>query len=434
MNTLHYEFSKDIPITKEADVVVIGGGPGGIGAAVMAARTGAEVLLIERYGCLGGMASFGEVHPFMPNDVKNKPLDGPVYTEWITAMERYQRNNGNRRFINKAAAALAAEDLVLESGADILYHHALTDASVKNRLIDCVIVHSKSGVSAVRGKVYIDCSGDADLAASAGCEIQLGGPSGYCQPMTLCFKLDNIDKNRLIQETKKAGADGPRSFITGKYKEAKTRGEMECPREDVLFFDWFEDDVYHFNTTRIIHKSGVNGVELSEAEKEGRRQLRQYLNFFRKHIPGFGDCRIHSMAHHIGIRETRRVAGTSFLRRKEFETAAKFPDAIARCRYPIDIHNPDGTGTELIPMKEDDWYEIPYGCTVSKDCDNLLIGGRPISVDHAVHSSMRVMPPACSIGQGAGIGACLSLQRKCSPAEIDGTKVRKILKEQGAPL
>jgi hypothetical protein len=252
--------------------------------------------------------------------------------------------------------------------------------------------------------------------------------------MTLCFKLNNIDKNRLMQEAKKAGADGTRKFITEKYREAKARGEMDCSREDVLFFDWFDHDTLHFNTTRIIHKSGVNGVELSEAEKEGRCQFRQYLSFFRKHIPGFEDCRIHSMAHHIGIRETRRVRGISYLTRKDFETAAKYPDAVARCRYPIDIHNPDGTGTELIPMKEDDWYEIPYGCTVSKDLDNFLVGGRPISVDHAIHSSMRVMPPACSIGQGAGIGAVLSLQRKCRPAEIDGRDVRKSLRDRGAPL
>jgi hypothetical protein len=140
------------------------------------------------------------------------------------------------------------------------------------------------------------------------------------------------------------------------------------------------------------------------------------------------------VGHHIGVRETRRIKGINYIGRGAFASAAKFDDAICRCRYDIDIHNPDGSGTELMHMPEDEYYEIPYGCVVAKDSDNLTVGGRPISVDHAIHSSMRVMPPACTVGQAAGLAAAVSVQRRCRPADLDGVEVRALLKEQGATL
>ncbi|MCX7016588.1 MAG: FAD-dependent oxidoreductase [Candidatus Sumerlaeota bacterium] len=424
MKTARYELSRDLPVVREADVVVVGGGPGGLGAAVMAARCGANTLLVERYGHLGGMAVSGEVHPFMPNHLDGRPLDQPVYTEWLERMKRYQAPASNERFISKDAAMLAAEDLCLEAGVDILYHHQLADVLTRDGAIEALVLLSKSGLSAVRGKAYADCSGDADLAARAGCQFDEGGPGGHCQPMTLCFKLSHVEKSRAPD----------RREMTRLYEEAKSRGEIDCPREDVLFFQWFDDDVVHFNTTRVIHRRATDGGDLSEAEIEGRRQLRQFLRFFREHVPGYENAHIHSIAHHIGVRESRRVRGLACLTREAFTQARKCPDAIARVRYPIDIHNPDGGGTEHERLPEGEWYEIPYGCIVARDVDNLLIGGRPISVDHAVHSSMRVMPPACSVGQAAGLAAAVSAQRGCRPRDLDGVEVRRLLVEKGAWL
>ena len=424
MDTVRYEIARDLPVLHEADVIVAGGGPGGLGAAVMAARCGAKTLLVERYGFLGGMAVSGEVHPFMANHVDNQPLDGPVYTEWIDRMHTYVTGEAKERHISKDAAMLAAEDLCLEAGVELLFHHSLADVLVAGRAVDALVLFSKSGLTAAKGKVYIDCTGDADLAARAGCEIEEGGPSGHCQPMTLCFKLGGIDPSRVPD----------RDEINRLYDEARSRGEIECTRENVLFFDWLENDVVHFNTTRIIHRSGTSGLDLSAAEVEGRKQLRQFLRFFRAHVPGYEDARIHSIAAHVGVRETRRVLGKTYLQRADFEEGRKFREAIARVRYPIDIHNPDGTGTEIVRLPAGEWYEIPYGCIVSKDMDNLLIGGRPISVDHAVHSSMRVMPPACTIGQAAGMAAALAVERGCRPGEVDGVEVRQKLVERGARL
>ncbi len=424
MDTVRYEIAQDLPLLDEVDVIVAGGGPGGLGAAVMAARCGAKTLLVERYGFLGGMAVSGEVHPFMPNHLSDQPLDGPVYTEWVEKMREYWPREGKERHISKDTAMLAAEDLCLEAGVNLLYHHHLADVLVSDGAIDALVLFSKSGLTAAKAKVYIDCTGDADLAARAGCECEVGGPSGHCQPMTLCFKLSHVDRSR----------SPDRNEITRLYNEARDRGEIDCTRENVLLFDWLEDDVVHFNTTRILHRDGTSGADLSSAETEGRQQMRQFFQFFQSHVPGYENAQIHSVAAHIGIRETRRVRGMAYLERGDFEEGRKFRDAIARVRYPIDIHNPDGTGTEIIRLPEGEWYEIPYGCIVAKDMNNLLIGGRPISVDHAVHSSMRVMPPACTVGQAAGLAAALAVEQGCTPGELDGVEIRQKLIEQKARL
>ena len=437
MNTIRYDIHRDIPLRHTADVIVVGGGPGGLGAAVMAARAGAKTLLIERHGYLGGMASTGEINPFMWNHTDGQCLDRPVYMEWARRMHRYlpdpQRAELEKdtelswmpsHIISKDLAMLAMEDLCLEAGVQLLYHHELADVLVGNRLIQALVLLSKSGYTAAKAAAYVDCTGDADLAARAGCGFEMGGPQGYCQPMTLCFKLSGIDKGRCP----------PHEEINARYKAAQARGELSCPREDVLCFPYYEDNVIHFNTTRVIQKDGTDGVALSEAEIIARKQLREVVAWLRREIPGYEQARIHSIAHQIGVRETRRVKGIAYLRREAFTAAAKCPDAIARVRYMIDIHNPMGTGTEIVHMPEGEYYEIPYGCVVPKDVDNLTVGGRPISVDHAIHSSMRPMPPACTVGQAAGMAAAVSAATGVRPADLSGVEIRRRLAEKGAYL
>jgi len=444
----HLKIEQDIPVIAECDVLVAGGGPGGLGAAVMAARSGAKTILAERFGILGGMASAGEVHPFMPNHYDTEGLgnawisdhetsmDRPVYLEWIRAMAAYlppvlrgkaladSEACNIARNIDKNAASLAAEDLCLKAGVKLLYHHTLVQVPVLDGRIEYAVFSSKSGFVAVKAGTYVDSTGDGDLAALAGCGFETGGPDGNCQPMTLCFKLSNIDRVKMPDNEQ----------MQKLYLKAKCAGILDCPRENLLYMETNDPSVIHFNTTRIIGRSGIDGIALSEAEIEGRRQFRQYLEWFSSSVPGFENAQIHSIAQHIGVRETRRINGLACLTREDFIKRSKFKDAIARCNYPIDIHSTNGAGTEMVHIPHVEYYEIPYGCIVAKDVSNLTIGSRCISVDHAVHSSMRVMPPVCSIGQAAGLAAAVAAKNGVGQSTLDGVEIRERLKAQGAWL
>jgi hypothetical protein len=442
MSSLAYRFSQEIPLVAEADVVVLGAGPGGLGAAVMAARAGAETLLVERAAGPGGMAWIAEVQPFMSSHVEGRSLDAPVYLEWARRMRDYLppkfaqerpfdgENRDSCRQMHKDLALLAAEDLLVDAGCGQLYHHTLFDVlgprgdAVRAGRIEAAVVHAKDGLCAVRGRIFIDATGDADLAFLAGCECESGGPGGHSQPMTLCFKLEGVDEARRAS----------REEINALYDRARREGRLDVPRENVLLFPCLAEGVVHFNTTRILHKSGTDGRDLSAAEIEGRRQVRQLLRFLREEVSGFEQAALRSIAQHVGVRESRRVVGLARLAAGDFHRAARFDDAIARCRYAIDIHNPDGEGTKIVAMPDGDFYEIPYGCIVPRDCANLLVAGRPVSASHEMHASLRIMPTACSIGQAAGMAAAMSVQAGRDPRELDGREVRRRLREAGARL
>jgi len=438
MNTIRYRIDREIPVIAEPEVLVVGGGPGGLGAAVMAARQGARTMLVERYGCAGGTAVFGEITPFMCNHVENRTLDLPVYAEWCAKMQEYRSEldkvrepfhpemdtAATNRKISKDEAALAIEDLLLDAGVDLLYHHTLVDVVMEEGRIAAAVFSSKSGLCAIRARVYVDSTGDGDLAVLAGAPFEFGNAEGLCQPMTTCFKLSGVERERMPEKP----------VINELYHAAVARGDIHCTRENVLFFSYIDPDVVHFNTTRVIKKSGVNARELSQAEIEGRQQVREFLRFLRKEVPGFENARLHSMAHHIGIRESRRIVGEVFQTADDFKNCAKYPDGIAKVRYQIDIHNPSGSGTTLMQMPTDEWYELRYGTLIPKSSRNLLMGCRAISVDHALHSSMRVMPPVCSIGQAAGVAAALCVRKSCAPVELDGAEVRRELAAAGARL
>ncbi len=416
---------REIPVIRQADVVVVGGGPGGLGAAVGAARQGAHTLLVERYGCLGGMATVGLVNPFMHNHIDGRRLDSGVHQDWCHKMEEMGGLLPDGVTFNAEIAKLAAEQLCLEAGVDLLYHAFFGTAVMDGRCIDALVFATKSGPVGVRGYVYVDATGDGDVAARAGCPFEYGRPEdGLCQPMTTCFDMGGVDLSRLPD-----GAEINRLFL-----QAKADGRLSCPRENCLWFRTTQPDRIHFNTTRIVRHHATDVESLSAAEREGRRQVIEYLDWLRSDVPGFENAYLLALAQHVGVRESRRILGEKYLTRAEAEAFAKFPDGICRCRYPIDIHSPTGGGTELVVFPPGEWYEIPYGCIVPLGVDNLLVGGRPISVDHAVHASMRVMPPACTVGQAAGVAAAMACARGVKPRDLDGVEVKQALVEQGVWL
>lgn len=432
---LNSNLPKSVPQTHEVDVFVAGGGPGGIGAAVAAARKGKKVLLAEHYGFLGGMATAGEVNPFMPNHHEGKSLDTGIFEEWLGRIKEYNPAGHGRTF-DPNAARLAAEDLCIEAGVKLLYHHRVVAVEKSGEKIEHVVLHSKSGMTAIKAKVFIDSTGDGDMASLAGAEFEMGGiDTHFVQPMTLCFKLKlNLELTDLEYRDAVEAVAKERKLMQSVFKEAQEKGETSNPRENVLTFATHYKDVVHFNTTRVVKKSSVNGSELSEAEVEARKQMRELLQILRERVPCFQKATIHSIAPQIGIRESRRIVGLHQLKREDYEKCATFADAIARVTYPIDIHNPSGSGTEIQFVPKGAWMEIPYPCLVAKGFSNLLIGSRCISVDHAVHSSIRVMPPVCSIGQAAGTAAAMAVEEGLNCGDVDGIKLNADLKAQGRNL
>ncbi|RKX35698.1 MAG: FAD-dependent oxidoreductase [Verrucomicrobia bacterium] len=437
-STLQVSLPQELPITAESDVIVVGGGPGGIGAAIAAAREGAGVLLIEHYGFLGGMATAGEVNPFMPNHVNGESLDQGIFEEWLDRMRVYNGVRGTSRVFDPNAARLAAEDLCIEAGVDLLYHHRAVHVETDDRHIQGVVLHSKGGLTVARAKQYVDSTGDGDLAALAGCAFEYGSEdSGHAQPMTLCFKL-KLDPADLPEGGGEKDLYSTLRSDMGRvqevYKKAQADGRIECLRENVLIFRGVDARVVHFNTTRVIHRAGIKGAELSAAEIEGRRQLRQIVEVLRAEVPIFRNAKLHSIAPQIGVRESRRILGRAYVTLDDYRAGRRFADGIERVNYPVDIHNPDGTGTTFLDMPKNIWYEIPFGCLVPRDIDNLAIGSRCISVDHGVHSSVRVMPPVCSLGQAAGTAVAMAVAGGVDVAAVDGLEVRRRLIRQGRNL
>ncbi|ALS26556.1 FAD-dependent oxidoreductase [Paenibacillus sp. 32O-W] len=414
------------------DVIVMGGGPSGIAAAVAAAREGASTLLIERYGFLGGAGTAMMVNPWMSywaGGSDQVQLIFGVLQELIdrmTEMGAYGHPKQITAF-DPEALKVVAERLCKEAGVTLLYHSFLGAVQMDDsgHYIKSVKVANKSGLVDFSAKMFVDATGDADLAALAGATVNKGrSVDGLSQPMTLNFRMANVDVDRMPD----------RKEITRRYLEAKKRGEIRCPREDVLWFYANQPGVIHFNTTRVILKDATNPWELTEAEIEGRRQVQEFVRFLKKYVEGFEHAYLQTTAPQIGVRESRRVVGEYILTAEELLAACKFEDVIARGAYPVDIHNPNGEGTILQHLKPGEWYDIPFRCLVPLKIENLLVGGRPISATHEAHSAIRVQPIAMAIGQAAGTAAAICVKEQVLPRQVNVRQVQESLTKQGARL
>ena len=434
--------SKTIPLIANLDIIVVGAGPGGLGAAVLASKQGKKVGLFEQSGRAGGAAAVCEVSPFMLSGNQEEFFDKIIFTTWLEKIISYlpkelkekQTNckckDSSGRLITPAIAALAAEDMLLEANVKLFYHFRLVDVIMDddNKEIKYIILHSKSGFAAAAAKVFIDSTGDGDLAALSNCPFEYGDEMGGCQPMTTCFDMGDatiLGNDVRCQEFQEVSQSA--------FAQAVKDKVLSSPRENLLCFNAHDKNAVHFNTTRIIGLDGTDGLMLSEAEIEGRRQIREYITFLRNYLPGFENSSLKTFGD-VGVRESRRIKGKSYLTREDVTVAKHFKDGIAKCNYGIDIHNPRGKGTEIVNIKQEDYYEIPFGSLVPLNAENLLIGSRCISADVAAHSSLRVMPTVCSIGQACGVAAAIAIDKQLKVSQIDGVEVRKQLNLLGAQL
>ncbi len=424
---------------KHYDIIVIGGGPAGVGAAISAGRLGKKVLLVEATNALGGAMNNMQVIPFMPYYTPCHGHPNPLiivrgvfrdicdrHTEVASDLDGAERLYCHTPLVyfSDEIMKIVLPRMVKEAGCDILYHAKLIGVEASDNKVTSITVAAKSQLLTLSADIFIDCTGDAEATHLAGFPTRVGRESdGLCQPMTLCFRITNVDVNAFFQNL---------PLIQEKYRAAKEAGEIHNPREDVLVFNTVSPTALHFNTTRVVKKSPVDPWEITEAEMEAREQVYEMYRFFKKHCPGCEDARLFTSAAHIGIRESRMIDGEYILTKEDIMACTKFEDGIAACNYDIDIHNPDGSGTSHYFFPDWEYYTIPYRCLVPKNSKNLLVAGRCISSDHDTQASYRVIPFAVALGEAAGVGASVALDGKTTVKEADVNEILAQLRRQGA--
>ena len=413
---------------KKYQVAVLGGGFAGACAALAAAEEGASVLLIEKGNCLGGAAVHCLVNPFMPYTTK---IDG-VKTELSAGAFRRIVDRLTERGAMRGPEFLeeelkfVLENMLLEAGVDFLYRATLAGVNRSGDRITSLSLATRGGLMEVEADCFIDATGDALLTEMAGCPTVLGrDPDRLCQPMTLCFRLGNVDVERFY-------ASRPR--LNAAHKEALLNGELINPREDILIFRTPIPNVLHFNTTRVVKHNPTSPEDVTAAEILARRQVFEIYEFMKKHADGLENSFLMMTAAEIGVRESRMAVGDYVLTESDCRACTKFEDAIAACNYDIDIHNPEGSGTSHYYFPEGAYYTIPYRSLIPKNAENLLVAGRCISSDHGAQASYRIMPTVATIGEAAGVAAALATRGDAAVRAVNVPELQSILRRRGAFL
>lgn len=419
------------PPLASVDVLVCGGGPAGVAAAILASRLGAKTLLVERYGRLGGMAVQAMVGPLMGH-VESRSVD------WLLAQI-------GGRAVDYEFIDVKYAQAVQESGAEVLLHAWVVQPLLEQKKVVGARLMTKQGLLDVQARVTIDATGDGDVAFGAGAEFDQGrgaGPNwsadGLVQPMTIMFRVSGVKHEASMDAH---GGRGKYRFPDGRSwdqltRDANARGELPAMVGKVRTYMGRRKDERVINATQVNHVDGTRVRDLSQAELEGRRQVLAVMEFLRKNAPGYENAYVSGMPAVIGVRETRRIRGLAQLVVEDVLAGKQSPTAVVRrASFGIDIHNPDGIGQAQgvsadHPLGRDPAgkpYDIPYGCLVPRGVDGLLVAGRCLSATHEALASCRVQVIAMATGVAAGTAAALAAQGKIEPRAVDVAAVQKIV-------
>ena len=441
------------------DVVVVGGGPGGIPAAVSAARRGLNVLLVERNSFLGGAAASGLGILGYIDRQGNKALGG-IAQEFIDRLLKIHGAQGHNRCpvhnsisgISPEAFKIMAVEMCKEAGVDILFNQELCDVKTDNGKVVEITVYGKCTEIRIKAKVFIDGTGDGDLSYLAGAEYHLGQDgTGTMQPSTLMFTVTNYDLDKFldwveknpseygIKEDYADGVYNPDFFrktpshcfigLTETIKKAKANGDFDIPRNQWIYITTPTEGCLAINTSRIINIDASDPIQLSKGLTEGYKQVGQLIRFMNKYVPGFENCRLSSISPSLGVRETRHIDGAYTLKRSEMYSEYVKENAIAQSAYNIDIHSGKASHIDLTPVTKP--FGIPYLCLVPKRIDGLLLSGRTISIDTETYASARVMGPCIAVGEACGEAAAISIEDGVEVRDVDINKLRSRLKANG---
>jgi hypothetical protein len=444
------EAERTVPVLDRADVAVMGGGPGGVAAAIAAARQGADTVLVERFGSFGGTWTGGLLSSIMPYPFvkglfqeiidrldleggwRPAPREDPYdWTQNGHGAPRGQLGgHGCGGTYDAEKLKVVLDQMVLEAGVRPYFFLMAAGAFRDETKLEGIVVESKEGRALIAADYFIDSTGDGDIASLAGVPTDYGRISdGGVQPMTMIFKMDGVDDAPAMAYC----AEDP--SLGRAWQAAKQAGEVTVPRENVLLSPMPVPGQWVFNTTRILGKDGTRVRDVTAAMIEGRRQVAEIAAFMRRWIPGFARARISETASHIGVRETRRVRCDYTMTGEDIVAGATFEDGIARGNWYIDIHNPKGEGTHVQPPPAGHCYEVPFRSLCAQGLDNLLIASRCIDCTHEAHAAIRITPQIVAIGQAAGTAAGLCAAAKlASPRTLDAGLLRETLRRQGASI
>lgn len=412
-------YTKSLNYKYETDVFVAGGGPSGVAAAVAAARSGKKVFLAEATGCFGGLGTSGLVPAFAPFDDGENILASGIGYE---IRQRLDRSTPLRNWTTLDIEELKREydKIIVESGVDFSFFTSVYDVVVESGRVDSVILGSKSGLFAVKAKIYIDCTGDGDLCAFGGSDYEIGDEYGAVMPQTLCSIWTDIDREKCNEPWNK--------YV----EQAHRDGVLTNEDRHIPGFFHRKDGLSGGN---IGHTFGINPIDeksLSFAMVEGRKSMLEFDNYFKTYFMGYENMKLCSTASLLGVRESRRIVCDYMLNVNDFISRAVFEDEIGRYCYPVDIHvmNTDKDEYERfreeyqqkLRYKKGESYGIPYRSLIPVSFRNVLVAGRCIGTDRQMQASVRVMPGCFITGQAAGIAASLA----CETEDVRKISVKKL--------
>ncbi len=422
---------------KRVDVLIVGGGPAGVGAAVSAARNGAGVLLVERQFCLGGMATLSLVAGLYTQWSGERRILGGIVQELMDAM--IAGGNGreicvpmsaapsvrsSRTEIDPEAYKVLLERTCVAAGVELLYGALFSDVVMDRGRVAGAVVDTKSEVLEIRAEVVVDCTGDGDVAAAAGARFDKGErESGKLQPISMLFLCGNVDVERALA----FWANGSRPLL----QEACARGEIPMPSMAIHNPGWKRDVIVSMTRAAC---DGTDAGALTRGHIEAREQAHRAFRFLKASFPGFEDASLVATSAQVGVRETRRIVGLYTLTREDILETRQFPDTIALGAYPIDIHRAEQNDVFFEQVARGDAYGVPYRCLVPEGVDGILVAGRCASATREALGAIRVQLMCMAMGEAAGAAAAICAAAGLSPRDLDFALLRNALSAQGAIL
>ena len=433
-----------LPVAGEVDVLVVGGGPAGVGAAFAAARAGAETLVVEQFNCLGGVATsggHGHISKYDEQGTGRRIVGGIAHEigERVVA-DGFGRRSSHGIWFEVEGLKRLLDRMAEGCGVRLLYHTFFCETVVADGRAVGAVIQNKGGRQVVRARRVVDATGDGDAAFRAGCPFEVGRPGDrQCQPVTLMFTIGGVDWDRVQafqEQYKEAHPDDASPWkLEGVYAEAVAGGDMRPFQTGNMGWWWTptRPDQVGVNFTHVIHVDSTRAEDMTAATVEGRKQVFETIEVYRKYVPGMERCYLVSTPNTIGVRESRRITGEYVLTGEDVKEQREFADAVCYGSFFVDIHCIDGPG-----MDGTTWhpptgfkYQIPYRILVPLGVEGLLTAGRCVSCTHVALGSLRVMVPCIAMGEAAGTAAALSLTHDIEPRGLAVDLLQDQLRRQG---